>query len=276
MTAKIFLGMQVQCTQCHNHPFNDWKQRKFWELNAFFRQTRALRHRAARQRGERCPRSWSIATSPGKATRRARRRFTTSCATASWRWRIPSSSTARRLPRSGMVGEVGRREELGKLIVDSEMLEKTMVNRMWAHFLGYGFTKPIDDLGPHNPPSHPELLEALAAEFRKSSFNIKDLIRWIALSEPYALSSRANGSNERVGRSGIGRAAEVQSLLPAADAGRAAVRVAAGGHAGRQDAAATMPLRSGPRASGCGSSRLPLAPMRVAKRRPSTARFRRP
>src|SRR5439155_17403926 len=43
MTSKIFLGLQVQCTQCHNHPFNEWKQQKFWEFNAFFRQTRALR-----------------------------------------------------------------------------------------------------------------------------------------------------------------------------------------------------------------------------------------
>ncbi|MBW3598601.1 MAG: DUF1549 domain-containing protein, partial [Planctomycetes bacterium] len=42
-TSKIFLGLQVQCTQCHNHPFNEWKQQKFWEMNAFFRQTRALR-----------------------------------------------------------------------------------------------------------------------------------------------------------------------------------------------------------------------------------------
>src|SRR5690349_16462256 len=39
-TAKLFMGMQVQCTQCHNHPFNDWKQNQFWELNAFFRQTK--------------------------------------------------------------------------------------------------------------------------------------------------------------------------------------------------------------------------------------------
>jgi len=42
-TARLFLGMQVQCTQCHNHPFNDWKQQKYWEMNAFFRQTAALR-----------------------------------------------------------------------------------------------------------------------------------------------------------------------------------------------------------------------------------------
>ena len=46
-TAKVFLGLQVQCTQCHNHPFNDWKQNQFWELNAFFRQT------GAAQRGDR-------------------------------------------------------------------------------------------------------------------------------------------------------------------------------------------------------------------------------
>ena len=42
-TSRIFLGLQVQCTQCHNHPFNDWKQQKFWEFNSFFRQTRGLR-----------------------------------------------------------------------------------------------------------------------------------------------------------------------------------------------------------------------------------------
>ena len=43
-TAQIFLGLSVQCTQCHNHPFNEWKQNQFWELNAFFRQTQ--RHEA--------------------------------------------------------------------------------------------------------------------------------------------------------------------------------------------------------------------------------------
>src|SRR5215813_985390 len=42
-TAKVFMGLQVQCTQCHNHPFNEWKQNQFWELNAFFRQTKAVR-----------------------------------------------------------------------------------------------------------------------------------------------------------------------------------------------------------------------------------------
>jgi hypothetical protein len=66
---------------------------------------------------------------------------------------------------------------------------------MWQHFLGYGFTKPVDDLGPHNSPSHPVLLDYLGEQFRQHSFNLKELIRWIVLSEPYALSSRITPQN---------------------------------------------------------------------------------
>ncbi len=99
--------------------------------------------------------------------------------------------------RSGYVEEINRRKELGKLVVASEYLEKMAVNRMWGQFLGYGFTKPVDDLGPHNPPSHPELLDYLAAEFRKSSFDNKQLIKWIVLSKPYQLSSRVTKDNEK-------------------------------------------------------------------------------
>ena len=104
---------------------------------------------------------------------------------------------------------------------------------MWAHFLGYGFTKPIDDMGPHNPPSHPELLDALGEEFTTHSYDLKELIRWIVLSEPYALSSKFSAEQQE-GRSGAGRKADVQPLLSAADAGRRAVRIAAGGHRGRK------------------------------------------
>ena len=70
------------------------------------------------------------------------------------------------------------------------------MNRMWAHFLGYGFTKPIDDIGPHNPPSHPELLDQLGKSFRDSGFDLKQLMRWIVLSEPYSLSSQITERNQ--------------------------------------------------------------------------------
>jgi hypothetical protein len=76
-------------------------------------------------------------------------------------------------------------------------MPKAIVNRMWGHFLGYAFTRPIDDLGEHNPPSHPELLDGLAERFQQQSFDLKELIRWIVLSRPYALSSKATKGNHR-------------------------------------------------------------------------------
>ena len=53
---------------------------------------------------------------------------------------------------------------------------------MWGHFIGRGFVHPVDDFGPHNPPSHPELLDKLAEEFQESGYDVKALIRWITTS----------------------------------------------------------------------------------------------
>jgi hypothetical protein len=195
-TAKIFLGLQIQCTQCHNHPFNDWKQRRFWQMNAFFRQTRALRRFT--------PGTRNVAYAEvidqdfaGEGGTPAEAEIYYELRNGELQVAYPVFVDGREVSRSGFVSDVRRRSELGKMVVESENLALTMVNRMWAHFLGYGFTKPIDDLGPHNPASHPELLNTLADEFRKNSYNVKSLIRWIALSEPYALSSRTNATNER-------------------------------------------------------------------------------
>jgi hypothetical protein len=94
------------------------------------------------------------------------------------------------------VAAVDRREELAKLIEKSPQLELAAVNRMWGRMLGYGFTTPVDDIGPHNPASHPELLAELAAQFRANGFDMKRLMRWIVLSEAYGLSSEAGGGNK--------------------------------------------------------------------------------
>ncbi|MFM7929015.1 MAG: DUF1553 domain-containing protein, partial [Pirellula sp.] len=98
--------------------------------------------------------------------------------------------------KSGYVSEVNRRNELGNLMMESDFLDKTIVNRMWSHFLGYGFTKPIDDLGPHNPVVSIDLFESLAKDFRENSYDLKQLIVWITLSKPYALSSKMTKDNE--------------------------------------------------------------------------------
>jgi hypothetical protein len=195
MTAKIFLGLQVQCTQCHNHPFNEWKQQKFWEFNAFFRQTHASPPRPMRDfdnarlvnedfRGE------GGGANPSEAIiyYELRNGLLQSA--------YPVFIDGTEISRSGYVTECNRRTELGKLVLQSPFLGKTIANRMWQHFLGYGFTKPVDDLGPHNSPSHLALLDYLGEEVKNNSYNLKELMRWITLSEAYSLSSKVTATNK--------------------------------------------------------------------------------
>lgn len=193
-TSKIFLGLQVQCTQCHNHPFNDWKQQKYWEMNAFFRQTRALRRFTPGTRNvsgaELVDQDFA-----GEDNFPQEARVFYELRNGETRMALPKFVDGTEINPTGYVSDVNRRAELAKMIVKSPFMDKTIVNRMWSHFLGYGFTKPIDDLGPHNQPSHPDLMEYLAREFRGHSYDLKQLITWITLSEAYSLSSRANSSN---------------------------------------------------------------------------------
>jgi hypothetical protein len=195
-TARIFLGLQVQCTQCHNHPFNEWKQQKFWEMNAFFRQTRGLREFVP---GTRDIASARLANEDfgGEGSGDAEKaEIFYELRNGEMKVAYPVFVDGTPISPSGYLEDVNRREELAKLIVNSYEMPKALVNRTWAHFLGYGFTKPVDDLGPHNPPTHPELLDYLGQQLRENSFNIKDLIKWIALSEPYSLSSKITAGNK--------------------------------------------------------------------------------
>ena len=94
------------------------------------------------------------------------------------------------LLEDGTTYGVNRRRELASLIRSNPLFPKAVVNRVWAYFLGYGFTTPIDDFGAHNPPTHPALLEGLAQRFTEYSYDLKSLMRWIVLSKPYSLTSR--------------------------------------------------------------------------------------
>lgn len=189
-TARYFLGLQVQCTQCHNHPFNDWKQDQFWGMNAFFRQTKALRTFQGRE---------IVAVRlenedfPGEGGDPREAEIYYEQRNGVLQVAYPTFVDGTKIDPSGYSDEVNRRLELAKLVTKSEYLGKAIVNRMWGHFLGYGFTKPIDDLGPHNAPSHPELLDYLGKQFAAQGHDLRRLIRWITLSEPYSLSSKYGG-----------------------------------------------------------------------------------
>ena len=201
-TAQVFLGLQVQCTQCHNHPFNKGKQNQFWEMNAFFRQTRALRRFDGSrdvQWVELVDEDWA-----GEGGNAEEAELYYELRNGLMKVAYPVFVDGTEISKSGYLpGKmedgtpygVHRRRELAKLIKASPYFSKAIVNRIWGHFLGYGFTKPVDDLGEHNPPSHPELLDGLAERFREQSFDLKGLVRWIVLSRPYSLSSRTTAGN---------------------------------------------------------------------------------
>ncbi|MGE3778169.1 MAG: DUF1549 domain-containing protein [Pirellulaceae bacterium] len=197
-TARIFLGLQVQCTQCHNHPFNEWKQDKFWQFNSFFRQSRVLPRFV---QGTRDVQSAELVNQDfageGSPPEPSRAEIYYELRNGLLEVAYPVFIDGTEIPTSGYLKEVNRRDELGKLILNSPYLDQCVANRYWGHFLGYGFTKPVDDMGPHNPASHPQLLEYLGQEVRKNSYNLKELIRWITLSEAYSLSSRVVAGNKR-------------------------------------------------------------------------------
>ncbi len=193
-TSRIFLGLQVQCTQCHNHPFNDWKQQTYWEMNAFFRQTRALGGRRVALTGG----SNELVDQDfrGESNNIEQADLYYEMRNGLVKVAYPVFLDGTEIDPHGDLKRINRRQKLAELMVGSRYLEMAQVNRLWAHFLGYGFTRPVDDLGPHNQPSHPELLGYLATEFRDIGFDNRQLMRWIVLSQPYSLSSRIGRKNE--------------------------------------------------------------------------------
>ncbi len=229
-TAEIFLGMAVQCTQCHNHPFNEYRQNQFWELNAFFRQVRAEREVDPDDEdmriGKLVDRDFAgvgralyrdgrseifLEERNGKLVDRDAQQvydapiyyeLRNGQVQVAYPVFIDGTALADELAdknsefgNSGYLEHVDRRQELVRLLVGAREFDRALVNRLWALFFGHGFTKPIYDMGPHNPASHPELLDELGLAFRSTGFDMKSLMRWIVLSKPYALSSRVSKGN---------------------------------------------------------------------------------
>ena len=231
-TAEIFLGTAVQCTQCHNHPFNEHRQNQFWEFNAFFRQALVRRPRDPSDENRRIGvienrdfagqgrRLYQDDRSEIVLTVRNGRlidRDAASMAEAPIFYELRNGQVQVAYPvfidgtalvdefadrgsdygNSGYLEHVDRRQELAQLLIEAREFDIALMNRLWAHFFGYGFTKPIHDMGPHNPSSHPELLEQLGSAFRESGFNLRQAMRWIVLSEAYGLSSIVSSGNRK-------------------------------------------------------------------------------
>lgn len=182
VTSRVFLGKQLQCAQCHDRASNGLAQADFWGLNAFFRQMKTVP--VAEGGGLR------IADQDffGESGAGTDAEIFYELADGRMKMAYPKFAGAEQ-SHSGLVSEFDRRQKLAELIVASEDFPRATVNRVWAALFGFGFTTPVDDMGPHNPASHPALLARLSDEFSAHDFDTRRLARWLVLSDAFGLSA---------------------------------------------------------------------------------------
>lgn len=188
ITSRLFLGAQLQCAQCHNHPFSDSKQEQFWAFNSFFQQAVVVRvPKYDPKTGRMIVSGIELATKDVDEPRYYETR------NGLMKVAYPAFGSTKIDPTQ----ITNRRRELARLMTSNEdsSLAPAFVNRMWAHFHGRSFTPVVDDMGAHVAPSHPQLLDRLSEEFMHSGYDIKQLVRWICNSEGYQLTSRFNETN---------------------------------------------------------------------------------
>lgn len=180
--ARVFLGTQLHCAQCHAHPSQELSQEQFWSLNAFFRQVRV-------ERVDGVPRLVN-ADFPGEGKGSQEGEVYYETPNGLLKTAFPRFLDGQAIPPQGKLSVVDRRRELAHLVTRSDRFPQAVVNRVWAHFFGYGLTQPVDDVGPQASSPHRELLVRLAEEFAAHGHDLGRLIGWIALSDPFARSSR--------------------------------------------------------------------------------------
>ncbi|MBS0205368.1 MAG: DUF1553 domain-containing protein [Planctomycetes bacterium] len=177
-TAQVFLGLRLQCAKCHHHPYERFTQDDYYGLAGFY--TRLGR----KSFGEPPPYFTSPSVTIGE-----RHPVTGQPIEPKYLDGTIAKFTAEEDPRHALVDWMARPE--------NPFFSKALVNRLWGHFFGRGLVQEVDDLRETNPPSNPELLEALAREFRDHKFDIKHMIRLMVQSHAYQLSSDPTDDNRK-------------------------------------------------------------------------------
>jgi hypothetical protein len=175
-TAQVFMGMRIQCAQCHNHPFDRWTMNDYYGFAAFFSQV-------GRKQAE-DPREQIVFSSGGGE--------------------VANPLTHKVAPPTFLGGGEAdvkgkdRREVLAKWLASpsNPYFAKNLANIVWDHFLGKGIVEPVDDVRISNPPVNPELLDALGTKFQQYHYDFKHLVRDICTSRVYQSATETNASNE--------------------------------------------------------------------------------
>lgn len=181
-TAQRFLGIRMRCAQCHDHPFDVWTQDDYFGFAAFFAKVQSG---GMGMPGAMMGKPKVVINPKGRVVH----------------LRTQEPATARLLDgKPATTAEADDpRAELARWMTaaDNPFFAKAAVNWVWAQFFGRGLVDPADDMSRANPAVHPELLDALAKRFVEHKFDLRDLVRTVATSEAYALSSATVAGNER-------------------------------------------------------------------------------
>jgi hypothetical protein len=205
--TKLFLGLQSQCVQCHDHPFHkEYVQGDFWGVNAFFRQTeRSGTTNPPNLRGGITPPPLTLSdvgdwNSEGvvlyerrDGQRRASFPIMIRDLAQFERGDAPNKRLVKDSIPESLAGK-SRREVLAQWLTEHDNFGRAFVNRMWGHLFGRGLNEEptVDDFNSNNKLIHAELLDYLAEEFKKYNYDPKKLLEWICTSDAYGLSHVAN------------------------------------------------------------------------------------
>ena len=175
--AQLFLGVRMQCAQCHHHPFERWSQHDYYSLAAFFSQVG--RKPTAIAGEDLIFHKRGVAQFENKKTRQ------------------PVKPAALGQAAQDILPDEDPRLRLADWMSDKSnpFFAKALVNRYWKHFFKRGLVEPEDDIRDTNPPTNPELLDALAKHFTDSNFDLRALVRVITQSRTYQLSAMPNEYN---------------------------------------------------------------------------------
>jgi hypothetical protein len=176
-TAQVFLGIRLQCARCHHHPYERWGQEDYFGLAGFF--TRLGR----KSFGQPPP---YFASS--KVTTGEKNPLTGKVPEPKYLDGEYPTFTPEQDPRHALVDWMVQ--------PDNPYFARVMTNRLWGHFMGRGLVDQVDDFRETNPPSNPELLDALAQDFVDHKFDVKHIIRVLLNSRVYQLSAEPTASNE--------------------------------------------------------------------------------
>ena len=190
-TSRTFLGMRMECAECHDHPFDDWSQEDFWGLAAYFAQisrpqgkiemvSPVLRVHDADFGSVKLPETETVIEPKLPVSLRGGHGMT--------------KADIAEL-QNAVVTDGSRREQLAAWIThpkNSHFAQAT-VNRIWGHLFGRGLVDPVDDMGGHNLPASPQLLNQLGRYFVQSGFDIREVMRVLLNSRAYQLSSESRG-----------------------------------------------------------------------------------